>query len=275
MQKLALVQLYSDLLTFWWNVTDIWNQSIIDIMNNSSKLHSAKNDRNFALEDGAKVGLILLYSIATSFSIVGNVIVIAVFIRGRRCRTDIRPFLLNLAVADLLMAIFCMPFTSTYVMMGSWAFPKRMCPAVLSVQHVAVSASVFTNMAIGMDRLIVVRFPLKSKVMLDRTKYVLAFIWLGALGLGSVQLFVSRAIEYSTGNVMCNEQWSTAIERQRFTVCVFFFTFLLPLTILAVTYSVVGYILWRRTSPGNSEQIRDHHQLQAKRKVTMSWLSAV
>ncbi|KAL8591114.1 hypothetical protein ACOMHN_056174 [Nucella lapillus] len=241
--------------------------------NNHSGFNNQYNNSNDSLgaetlflSEGAKAGLIVLYTLTTLLSISGNILVVLVFMRGRRCRTDIRPFLINLAVADLVMAIFCMPFTFTFVMMKNWPFSKPMCPVVLFMQHLSVSASVFTNVAIGSDRFLVVMFPLKSRVTTARAKYVLGTIWLLAVALSSVQLVVGRAQEGPGDEVVCDEVWHPVSARRTFTMFVLFITYIIPLTILAVAYSIVGVLLWRRSTPGNADHSRDLHQLQAKRK---------
>lgn len=257
------------------NESYFYNSSALNdtLFSNASSL--AIPISSFVLSDGAKAGLIVLYSLTTLLSICGNVLVVLVFTRGRRCRTDIRPFLINLAVADLVMALFCMPFTFTFVMMKSWVFSKPMCPVVLFVQHLSVSASVFTNVAIGSDRFLVVTFPLKSRVTTYRCKYVLVGIWLGAIALSSVQLAVGQAGEIPDGLggmvVTCDEEWGSQGARRTFTLFVLFITYIIPLTILAVAYSIVGVLLWRRTTPGNADEARDLHQLQSKRKVSVCW----
>jgi hypothetical protein len=226
---------------------------------------------SLVLSEGAMAALIVMYSLATVLSICGNVLVVLVFTRGRRCRTDIRPFLINLAVADLVMAIFCMPFTSTFVMMGHWIFSKPMCPIVLFFQHLSVSASVFTNMAIGTDRFLVVMYPLKSRVTTDRAKYVLLTIWLCAVALASVQFVVGRAklVDPSVDVLVCDEDWpGGSSQRSVFTMFVLVLTYIVPLSILAMAYTVVGIKLWRRTTPGNTDDARDRHQLRTKKKVS-------
>jgi hypothetical protein len=57
--------------------------------------------------------------------------------------------LINLAASDLVMAIFCMPFTFADVVYQRWVFPDAMCPVVLFLQPLSVAASAFTNMAIA------------------------------------------------------------------------------------------------------------------------------
>lgn len=78
--------------------------------------------------------LIALYTSTTALAVAGNVIVIVVLSVGRRSRTDLRAFLINLAVADLTMAIFCMPFTFTTTMLHDWIFGAIMCTVVLFLQ---------------------------------------------------------------------------------------------------------------------------------------------
>lgn len=247
------------------NVTLLNNESLNV---NGSELQPMES---LVLSEGAMAALIVMYSLATVLSICGNVLVVLVFTRGRRCRTDIRPFLINLAVADLVMAIFCMPFTSTFVMMGHWIFSKPMCPIVLFFQHLSVSASVFTNMAIGTDRFLVVMYPLKSRVTTDRAKYVLLTIWLCAVALASVQFVVGRAklVDPSVDVLVCDEDWpGGSSQRSVFTMFVLVLTYIVPLSILAMAYTVVGIKLWRRTTPGNTDDARDRHQLRTKKKVS-------
>lgn len=228
---------------------------------------NATSDHGGPLAEHSEIGLIILFTLTTLLSIVGNSFVILVFARGRRSRTDLRPFLINLAICDLIMAIFCMPFTFIYTMMGTWIFSKPMCPIVVLVQLVSVSGSVFTNMAIGIDRFMAVMFPLRARLTKQRAKYVICVIWIGSAALSSIQLKVSRAEESPAGTMICQEQWDSINDRKLYTVIVFVITYLIPLLILSITYSIVGILLWKRISPGNRDHARDLQQLRSKRKV--------
>ena len=137
----------------------------------------------------------MLYTLTTALSVVGNVLAIIVFAAGRRSRTDLRWFLINLAAADLIMAAFCMPFTFTVTMLGHWVFSAPMCPVVLFLQTVSVTASVFTSVAVGIDRYWVVNFPLRSRITKSRSPAVIAAIWSAACTLSSIQLVVGRSSE--------------------------------------------------------------------------------
>ncbi|KAJ8318576.1 hypothetical protein KUTeg_003667, partial [Tegillarca granosa] len=213
------------------------------------------------------IGLIFLYSITTFLSIAGNVLVVIVFVKGRRCKTDLRLFLINLAAADLIMATFCMPFTFADVILGQWVFSKPMCPIVLFMQLLSVCASVFTNMAIGTDRFMAVSFPLHSRITYKRAKYVIVCVWFASVSLSIVQLFVGRTIEIYPGVIKCNERWPLENSRRIYTIFILLLTYILPLVILSFTYSIVIILLWKRTTPGNKHHHRDIHQLRSKIKI--------
>jgi len=178
------------------DVTSAWN-------NNAS---SASAEVKLGLPASDQVVLIVLYTLTTALSVVGNVLAIIVFAAGRRSRTDLRWFLINLAVADLIMAAFCMPFTFTVTMLGHWVFSDTgcsqtdrhwvfsapMCPVVLFLQTVSVTASVFTSVAVGIDRYWVVNYPLRSRITKSRSPAVIAAIWSAACTLSSIQLVVGR-----------------------------------------------------------------------------------
>jgi len=219
-----------------------------------------------SLKGESAVGLIILYTITTVLSIVGNSFVILVFVRGRRSRTDLRPFLINLAISDLIMAIFCMPFSFIYAMLDDWIFSEVMCVIVLFVQILAVCGSVFTNMAIGIDRFMAVMFPLRSRLTKKRARYVIMLIWLACMAVSSVQFQVAGTYDNS-GRTVCTEMWSDEKQRKIYTVSVFVITYVVPLVILSITYTIVGILLWKRTSPGNRDHARDMQQLRSKRKV--------
>lgn len=222
---------------------------------------------NPKLDIEALTGLILLYSLTTLLSIIGNIFVIIVFKNGNRSRTDLRPFLINLAIADLMMALFCMPFTFADAVFGTWIFLKELCPVVLFVQMMSVAASVFTNMAIGIDRFLVVMYPLHHRFTLQRYKYVMIAIWVSSVSFGSVQLIVARTTTMNSGLLKCDEVWSSPYSRKVYTIFILLFTYIIPLVILAVTYTIVAFLLWKRTSPGNKDRYRDYLQWRSKIKV--------
>ncbi|MED6288522.1 hypothetical protein CHARACLAT_027481 [Characodon lateralis] len=73
---------------------------------------------------------ILLYSLIFLLSVFGNLLIIVVLMLNKRMRTVTNSFLLSLAVSDLMMAIFCMPFTLIPNILEDFIFGATMCKIV-------------------------------------------------------------------------------------------------------------------------------------------------
>lgn len=73
---------------------------------------------------------ILLYVLIFLLSAFGNLLIIIVLAMNKRMRTVTNSFLLSLAVSDLMMAIFCMPFTLIPNILEDFIFGAAMCKTV-------------------------------------------------------------------------------------------------------------------------------------------------
>lgn len=71
---------------------------------------------------------------------------------GGAHKIALRLYLINLAASDILMAVFSIPFTYTEFMYTRWLFYNWLCPIVRAIQLLAVHVSVYTLLAIGVDR---------------------------------------------------------------------------------------------------------------------------
>lgn len=75
-----------------------------------------------------------LYVIIFLLSVIGNVLVILTLIQNRRMRTVTNVFLLNLSISDLLLAVFCMPFTLIPSLLRNFMFGEVMCVLIRYLQ---------------------------------------------------------------------------------------------------------------------------------------------
>lgn len=97
--------------------------------------------------------LIILYTMTAFLSLSLNIITIMVWYYGKRSRSkEIWHLLINLSLADIGMAMFCIPFTYTNVMLRQWIFPHLLCPLVNFAQLCFVFVNVWTLTIISIDR---------------------------------------------------------------------------------------------------------------------------
>lgn len=74
------------------------------------------------------------YAIIFLLSVMGNSLVILTLFQNRRMRTITNVFLLNLSISDLLLAVFCMPFTLIPLLLRNFIFGEFMCIAIRYLQ---------------------------------------------------------------------------------------------------------------------------------------------
>ena len=96
--------------------------------------------------------LFYVYSLTSLLALIGNLTVIFVECFGRRSALNLRKFLINLAISDILLGVFCVPFTYTDFMLGRWIFPHWLCPIAQFIQVLSVFVTAFTLTFIGVER---------------------------------------------------------------------------------------------------------------------------
>jgi tachykinin receptor 3 len=82
----------------------------------------------------------------------GNSIVIWIVLGHRRMRTVTNYFLVNLAVADTLITVLNTMFNFVYMFYSDWPFGRLYCKFTQFIAPCTIAASVFTFMAIAIDR---------------------------------------------------------------------------------------------------------------------------
>jgi leucokinin receptor len=100
--------------------------------------------------------LIVILSVFYAFIILvalfGNILVIYVVIVSPRMRTVTNFYIANLAFADVSIAMFAIPFQFHAALVQRWDLPQFMCQFCPIVVVFSVNSSIFTLVAIALDR---------------------------------------------------------------------------------------------------------------------------
>lgn len=110
------------------------NRSLLDIAPAAATATSNTLATSIELSWDTFVTLILPYSIIFVLSIVGNLLVIITLSLNRSMRSVTNIFLLNLAISDLLLGVFAMPFTLVGVLLRRFIFGAFMCHLISYLQ---------------------------------------------------------------------------------------------------------------------------------------------
>ncbi|CAG5119711.1 unnamed protein product, partial [Candidula unifasciata] len=163
--------------------------------------------------------LAFLYGSISLLAVIGNGLVILVIVKNGRMHTVTNIFIANLAVADVIIGLFSIPFqVSTFdnvlpvfllmcylscmsvsafddmlavfllmcylssALLQRWVLANFMCSLAPFVQVISVNVSIFTLSVIAVDRYIAVIHPFKAGCSKKSAAIIISVIW--AVGIG-------------------------------------------------------------------------------------------
>ncbi|XP_053442435.1 neuropeptide FF receptor 1 [Nycticebus coucang] len=240
---------------------------------------------------------IVAYVLIFLLCMVGNALVCFIVLKNRHMRTVTNMFILNLAVSDLLVGIFCMPTTLVDNLITGWPFDNATCKMSGLVQGMSVSASVFTLVAIAVERFRGIVHPFREKLTLRKALVTIAVIWVLALLImcpSAVTLTVTReehhfmvdARNRSYPLYSCWEAWPEKGMRRVYTTVLFSHIYLAPLALIVVMYARIARKLCQAPGPAqDGEEAAAAGRRAARRRArvvhmlvmvalffTLSWL---
>ncbi|KAK2825211.1 hypothetical protein Q7C36_019138 [Tachysurus vachellii] len=213
----------------------LYNESLFQ--NNFSDFNETDDD---LFPRSVRITIALVYMIVCTVGLVGNCLVMYVIIRYTKMKTATNIYIFNLALADALV-LATLPFQGTDVFLGFWPFGNTLCKAVVSIDYYNMFTSVFTLTVMSMDRYVAVCHPVKALDMRTphKAKVVNICVWLLASAIG-VPAMVLGDVEDDHG-IECilvlpepRSYWDPV-----FGTCVFLLSFLIPVAIISVCYSLM------------------------------------
>ncbi|KAL2088403.1 hypothetical protein ACEWY4_015302 [Coilia grayii] len=199
--------------------------------------------------------------------IVGNTLVIIVVgkIKSRRSRSTTNIFILNLSIADLTFLLFCVPFQATIYSLPEWIFGAFLCKFVHYFVTVSMLVSIFTLVAMSVDRYIAVVHSKKSPCIRNRRNALIGvcIIWLLSI-IFSIPVALQQILTNhpeAPNRTFCWEIWTEIPAKQTYKVSILVIGYLLPLCLITCCYTKVLYHLHKKMKNMSKKSER------SKRKV--------
>ncbi|ROI83773.1 Pyroglutamylated RFamide peptide receptor [Anabarilius grahami] len=239
------------------------------------------------LPAGAKTTFVVMYVIIFVLALVGNSLVVYIVVRKRAMRTATNIFISSLAVSDLLITFFCIPFTLLQNISSEWLGGVLVCKTVPFVQTTAIVTGILTMTCIAVERYQGIVYPLKMKRQYTpkRAYKMLGLVWIAAVMVGSPMLFVQQLevkydFLYDHHHVCCQERWHSLAHRQVYTTFIMVALFLLPLAAMLFLYSRIGIELWIRKRVGDSSVLstmnhREINKISRKKKRAVKMMITI
>jgi allatostatin A receptor len=137
---------------------DTLNASIATAMATPTTNSTSLDDEEFESLISKVVAVFFGFIGITGF--VGNCSVVLVVLSNKQMRSTTNILIINLAAADLLFVIFCIPFTATDYIISMWPFGDAWCKIVQYLIVVTAHASIYTLvlMSLGKYKLMNITF---------------------------------------------------------------------------------------------------------------------
>ncbi|XP_047674726.1 galanin receptor type 1b isoform X2 [Tachysurus fulvidraco] len=175
--------------------------------------------------------------------IVGNSLVMVVIgrIKSRRSRSTTNIFILNLSIADLSFLLFCVPFQATIYSLPEWVFGAFLCKFVHYVFTLSMLVSIFTLVAMSVDRYVAVVLSKKSPCIRNRRNalagvcviWALSFVF--AVPVAQHQILTNHP--EAPNSSFCWEIWPKPVARRTYKVTILVIGYLLPLLLITCCYT--------------------------------------
>ncbi|XP_053331885.1 neuropeptide FF receptor 1 like 3 [Clarias gariepinus] len=253
--ELTTIDLTSDLL------------SDINMTNSTSRTEGILLSPYFQHSLGIAAMFILAYLFIFLLCMIGNSVVCLLVLKNRHMWTVTNVFILNLSISDLLVGIFCIPTTLVDNLITGWPFSNVICKLSGLVQGMSVCASVFTLVAIAVDRFRCLVYPFKPRLTLFVAKAIIGIIWMLALLImfpSALMLTVKQEqnhfmVEGDNYNLTyplysCYETWPDPEMRKVYTTVLFAHIYLIPLILIILMYGRIGAKLYSTTFHGKVNQ---------------------
>ncbi|KAJ7408994.1 Galanin receptor type 1 [Willisornis vidua] len=203
-----------------------------------------------ATRGGPEVVIVpVLFGLIFLLGMVGNTLVLVVLGRlrpgGRPSRSATNIFILNLSIADFSFLLFCVPFQATIYSLPEWIFGAFFCKWVHYLAMATMLVSIFTLVAMSVDRYIAVVHAKRSPCIRSKRNAALgvAVIWLLSL-LIAIPVAQHQALvsghQQAPNSSFCWEHWANgSTAKQMYKIAILLVGYLLPLVLITCCYAKV------------------------------------
>ena len=189
--------------------------------------------------------IIVLLILILLVDLIGNTIVVLVIVYKRKMQTFTNWLILNLAVADLSVALFCIPLEIPLEINHKWIYGKFFCNIFYPIQSATIYGSVFTLVVLSSSRYWAIIHPFRRQPTTFAAKVLICIIWISSLFLVTPYMM---GLKYNDESEECEEVWSKE-QRRIYTIATFTMQYVLPLTQIIVAYAFIIYEIALKKSP--------------------------
>jgi hypothetical protein len=217
----------------------------------------------------------VVYTILSILTVGGNALVCLVVFHYMGITTVTNLFIANLAVTDFFIGLFCIPIVliSDYLL-SDWPFGIFMCKFTSFAQSLFVCCTVYTLIAMSVDRYIAIIYPLQPKLTRKQCHILIGILWTFSVLFSSPIFYEMHilhicfhrdSIEHS--ETRCQTNGLLPSIQTIYNIMTLSVIYLIPLCVLSIVYLSLGWHLNQSRAPGEAHSERDAKIKKSKQKV--------
>ncbi|XP_073227856.1 tachykinin-like peptides receptor 86C [Porites lutea] len=224
------------------------------------------------LSDAEVSTVTVLYAFTMLAAIVGNSFLIYIVRKKPEVRSLTSSMFVNMAIADLLVALFMMPLSIVSAHTDNkWKVSGLpgdiICRSYILISDATLIASILCLVFMAIDRYCAIVCPLSvHSVWFRKAKFVTPLIW-----VMSISLMAIMPVVYKSDDEYCAIDPDVLGHNATFlgvNLYIFLITYLIPLAIICPLYAKAARKLWFNQAPGNHLiEEQQSRQLVTRRKV--------
>lgn len=259
-------------MQYEWAENETWYNNNIKAFGNDSQDDNVTTLPDPIEDKAIQAIFCTAYTIIFVVGIFGNALVCYAVIRNRAMQTVTNLFITNLALSDILLCVFAVPFTPLYTFLGRWVFGGLLCHIMPYAQGCSVYISTLTLTSIAIDRFFVIIYPFKPRMKIKTCIGLIVFIWVFALSV-TFPYGYYMALQ----DIFCAEKWPSDQIRKAFGAVTTIMQFVLPFIVMAFCYTCVSIKLNDRlkSRPGSKNSKKEDAERERKRRTNRMLIAMV
>ena len=221
------------------------------------------------------IGTTFAYCLIVLIALVGNTVIGIIVYKTKTMRKPINFLIVNMAISDLLVPIFRIPWDIRVLYINSWLIGGPLGTALCKLANFLPSVSIFVSIQslvlIAVDRFGAVVFPLRSPLISSKLcPFFILATWIIAMAVWFPYLFASKVVEYP-GRLVCKQSWKEAFgqssSHENYILAILMTFNLIPLVLIAILYITIYIKLKSQKTPGEQSANARQQRQEKERNV--------
>ncbi|XP_075410011.1 neuromedin-B receptor [Tenrec ecaudatus] len=257
------------------------NLSLLEGSNLSGPVLGGFERDLLTVPDGTTAELVIrcvipsLYLFIILVGLLGNIVLVKIFITNSAIRSVPNIFISNLAAGDVLLLLTCVPVDASRYFFDEWIFGKVGCKLIPVIQLTSVGVSVFTLTALSADRYraIVNPMDIQTSGAVRWTYMKVVAIWVVSVMMAVPEAVFSEVtridnLENGSFTACIPYPQTDELHPKIHSVLIFLVYFLIPLVIISVYYYHIAKTLIKSVHnlPGEYNE-HTKKQMETRRRL--------